>query len=134
MNVGSIFLVHNIISPILSKLKININKLLFIKIASFSLGMGAMITAYYGRDIMKLIVYALSIFNPLIVVPFICALIGMKGDSKSFFIPAISGLTIFICSKIILKKLDLAHIDFFNIKFYSFYNVTFIKKQKIFIH
>ena len=85
LNVGSILLVHNVIDPISKKINLNINSFRLIRIVSLFIGVISIAIAYTGKDTLTINFYALSIFAPLITIPFIAALIGLKGDSKNIF-------------------------------------------------
>ncbi len=130
LNVGSIFFVHNTVNPILKKFNIKINSLLFIKIASLLIGIGAIYLGYYGKDALNLNLYALALFSPLITIPFVCALLGMKGNAYNFFLPAIFAFITFVIVFFILKNKDIAVLlaTFTNI--ITFFGYHYLKNRK----
>ncbi len=139
LNTGGIFFSRNIISPISTKLKIKINELELAKYSSLIIGLCAMTIAYLGDDILKVKFYVLGIFSPIITIPFVSALIGIKGDKKTFFIATISAVISFIISIIILSKpyrplgilisIITNAITFFSYHFYKNKKLLFIKQS-----
>ncbi len=130
LNIGGIFLIHNTINPLLKKFKFKINELFLIKIATLLIGIGAIYIAYYGEDIIKLDYYAASIFSITIIIPFVAALLGLKGNSKTFFIAALITTFAFVISNIFLKDIDLAIIISLLVNFISFITAHLIENKK----
>ncbi|MCP3660509.1 MAG: hypothetical protein GY830_09455 [Bacteroidetes bacterium] len=130
LNVGSIFLVHNIMDPLFKKIKVKINELVFIKFASLIIGIAAVYISYNSSDTLKLNFYILSLFSPLVTFPLLCALIGLKGDKRIFYISAGSALITFVIVLFITKLDDVAILSATFANIFSFLIYHYIKNGK----
>ncbi|MCP3659844.1 MAG: hypothetical protein GY830_05820 [Bacteroidetes bacterium] len=130
LNIGGIFLIHNTVNPILKKFNTKFNELFLIKLATLLIGAIAMLIAYYGKDIIKLDYYAASIFSVTIIVPFVAALLGLKGNSKTFFISALLSIISFFVAKLIIGDIDISIIISLSVNFISFLGLHILKNKK----
>ncbi len=92
LNAGSITFVHDVITPI-RKIK---KETKIIKYITLLLGTGAVLVAVNSTDIVNLAKLAAGIFSPVITIPFITGVLGLKSNTKSFFIAFFITLLSFI--------------------------------------
>lgn len=99
LNTGNILLVHDVIHPFAKKHKVDVNELKLTRATTLLSGMLALFLAYRSEGILDLLHHALSIFTPLISIPFIAGFVGLKGDAPTFFTAAVITLIGFIIAK-----------------------------------
>ena len=102
LNSGSIMFVHDVLKPIFQRRNVHFNELQWVKYATLILGAGAMFLAYHSDNIIKVIFYAISLYAPLITIPFVAGLIGMKVDARTFVVALFAALATYIVSKLSL--------------------------------
>jgi len=92
LNVISISIVHDIITPLIKK-EMNNNIILFItRIVAVLIGIGAIIIAVNFQDIINIVVKAQMFWAPIITVPLYMAIFGVKANLKTFLFSALGGL------------------------------------------
>ncbi|MEL6413056.1 MAG: sodium:solute symporter family protein, partial [Bacteroidota bacterium] len=89
LNTGSIMLVHDVLSPLRKRQNLALDELYWVRVVTLFLGFGAMFVAYFSTNIITLLFYTISLYAPLITIPFVAGLIGMKVDTRSFFNAAV---------------------------------------------
>jgi len=71
-------------NDILAPLNIGVNRQLLIsKLFSVGLGFFAIIFAFYGKDLLSIILLANSFYMPLVTVPLLLAILGFRSTKKS---------------------------------------------------
>jgi Na+/proline symporter len=100
INSGSLLLTHNLIIPLLTQKGAKINELKLVKYISFMLGFVGLVIAYIvsitNTEINKVTYFGPSLLTPMLAIPFIAGVLGLKTDSTSFIISSITTMVAFI--------------------------------------
>ncbi|KJV62246.1 solute symporter family protein [Rickettsia amblyommatis str. Ac/Pa] len=136
LNSGALLLAHDVIKPVCDKKNINIDELKLARYITFGLGVIAVFTAsvnnvlpriqYAGIvDLAKGINIASEIVALIFTIPLIAGIIGLKGNSLSFFVPTIITTVTFIIGKLFFDNELLIPISI-AINLISFFTSHFI--------
>ena len=100
MNIASVLFSHDICTT----LKIGIKRdLVLAKIFSFLLGIGAIILAILGKDLLSIVLSANSFYMPVVTIPLIFTILGFRSTKQSVQI----GMGAGFCTVILWKMLDI---------------------------
>lgn len=111
LNSAGLLLVHDVVKPFYDKKTIDINELKLARYTTFALGLIAVFLAltnnvlpriqYAGAvDLGKGINIASEIVALIFTIPLIAGIVGLKGNSLSFFVPAIITALVFTFGKL----------------------------------
>lgn len=122
LNSAGLLLAHDVIKPTCNRKGINIDELKLVRCITFFLGILAIFLAFVNNvlpriqyagvvDLGKGINIASEIVALIFTVPLIAGIIGLKGNSFSFFIPTIITTVTFISGKLFFDNLLLIPIS-----------------------
>ncbi|MDF3047507.1 MAG: hypothetical protein K0R73_625 [Candidatus Midichloriaceae bacterium] len=100
---AGISLVHDFLKPALGN-KVQINELFVTKLMTLTLGGAAILMATRFQSIMALELYAVGLWGPLITIPLICGIMGMRVFKQTFLYSVVSAFSIFVLWYVALKS------------------------------
>jgi Na+/proline symporter/signal transduction histidine kinase len=100
---AGISLVHDFLKPALGN-SVKINELFVTKLMTLILGGSAILMATHFQSIMALELYAVGLWGPLITIPLICGIMGMRVLKRTFLYSVASAFSIFVLWYILLKS------------------------------
>jgi len=104
LNAASVSFINDVVTP-LKKVKINIKQELFaVRIINLFVGIISIIFAIKIKSILDILIYSYNFWSPIILVPLVAAIMGVKANTKSFFIGAAAGIIGVIIWNIILHN------------------------------
>ena len=136
LNTASSIFTNDIIKPIIKNMNER-QELLIARVMTFLIAILASVVAIYNEKVIELFFSAYNFFYPIVAIPLISGLIGLKVKKSSFLIGVILGIIATILTGIINKQLDIYSIligTLFNgIGFFTtqYFLSTYIKKNKI---
>ena len=104
LNAGALLLTHNVLKPYFDSKKMAFNELRFVRYITFSLGLAGILVAFSTNEIQTLSYFSISSFAPIITVPLIAGILGLKTDARSFVISAVVTIVTFILAKLYVPK------------------------------
>lgn len=141
---GSIFLVHDVIKPLSKFYKKPLHsdrELEFTKVATFLMGIGAMVLAYVSDDIINMLVGGVSLFVLSYTIPFFAGFMGMKTHVNCFLAAVPAAWISFLLSMWILGEVyeDLAllvgmvvsAVVYFSVHYQHYRRFAFVKRRWI---
>lgn len=136
INSTSVLIVNDFFKP----LKFNLirNELAFSRIVSLVIGTFSILLAFRSGGLLELFIFTGSFYMPIVTVPFILAVFGFRGSSKSVLTGMIGGFVTVIIWEMILKikVIDaivpgmLANLIFLLIDHYFFNNPSGLDNKK----
>ncbi|MCK4689044.1 MAG: sodium:solute symporter family protein [Candidatus Marinimicrobia bacterium] len=131
LNAASVAFIHDIITPLKKQEMSSNQKLLAVRIITIFVGVFAIVFAIKIKSILDILLYSYNFWSPVILVPLVSAIIGLKTNKKQFFIGAIAGIAGVIIWSFVLKKplgIDGLIIGL-SCNFFAFFTAYFINKK-----
>jgi solute:Na+ symporter, SSS family len=92
LNAASVSFINDVVTP-LKKVKINIKQeLLAVRFINLFVGVISIIFAIKIKSILDILIYSYNFWSPIVLVPLVAAIMGVKANTKSFFFGSISGI------------------------------------------
>ncbi|MCK4812620.1 MAG: sodium:solute symporter family protein [Candidatus Marinimicrobia bacterium] len=136
LNAASVSFIHDIITP-LRKSKMTVKaEMLSVRVINILVGSISVIFAIKIKSILDILIYAYNFWSPIILVPLVSAILGLKVKFSHFIAGAVAGVTGVIIWNIIMKNpfgIDGLIIGIASnaIVFYGFLIISSIKNKKI---
>ncbi|AXI24188.1 Sodium:solute symporter family protein [Cardinium endosymbiont of Sogatella furcifera] len=93
LNASAVMSIHDLLGHIpVSKNIAQVNQLRLAKWATLVIGLLAMILAFYCNDLLKLMYWALNCYVPIVIAPFVLAVFGFRGSSRTALIGMAAGV------------------------------------------
>ena len=133
LNAGGLLVTRNALKPCFDRLKVKFSELEAIRSITFLMGCGSIFVALAVQKTAILVRLAVSIFTPVITIPFIAGVLGLKTDTRSFLISSAVTLVTFALCKLGLPPMS----DYLTITIslganaISFFGAHIIKNQGI---
>jgi solute:Na+ symporter, SSS family len=105
LNSASVSIVNDIIVPLRKNILSDKLQLALAKTANLAVGIFAVTFALRIESILEILIYAYNFWAPVILVPLVSAILGLKVTAKHFFAGAIGGLILYIISALYLSKI-----------------------------
>lgn len=102
LNASAVAFVHDVVAPIKKGLCAK-RELFWGRITTVLTGIIAVIFAIKIKSVLDILLYSYNFWAPVILIPLIYALLGVKPSFKSFLYSALSGIAGVFCWKVILK-------------------------------
>ncbi len=131
LNAASVAFIHDIITPLKKQEMSSNQKLLAVRIITIFVGVFAIVFAIKIKSILDILLYSYNFWSPVILVPLVSAILGLKTNKKQFFIGAIAGIAGVIIWSFVLKKpfgIDGLIIGL-SCNFFAFFTAYFINKK-----
>ena len=107
LNAGGLLVTRNVLKPCFDRLKVKFSELEAIRSITFLMGCGSIFVALAVQKTAILVRLAVSIFTPVITIPFIAGVLGLKTDTRSFLISsAVTIVTFALCKLGLPPKSD----------------------------
>jgi Na+/proline symporter len=105
INSGSLLLSINLLSPLFKKFRIKVNDLQLVKYTSFIIGsLGILIALRFPEEISRLWHLGVVLLTPMLSIPFIAGVMGLKPTKISFIGASLTTFVTFIIVNFFLKK------------------------------
>jgi len=92
LNAASISCINDVVKP-LSKTKINQQQELFaVRFINLFVGVISIIFAIKIKSILDILIYSYNFWSPIVLIPLVAAILGIKTPRKSFFAGAFAGI------------------------------------------
>jgi SSS family solute:Na+ symporter len=101
VNTASVLIVNDIIVPLSKRVISEERKLKIARLSTILVGTFSIIAAVSWKSILDILIISCSFWTPIVVVPFLFALLGFRVEKKSFLISAIGGSLVLIIWKIL---------------------------------
>lgn len=133
LHASGILITHDVLRPFFKARNTSFNELNVVKYVTFCVGGLSILISLYATDIYQLGVLAAMIYGPIVVIPFIAGLMGLKVDEETFFIAGGTAVMTFILGKLILtgKFAHLVSPISIVANFISFFAAHFFKNGKL---
>ena len=86
LNAGSLLLTRNVLKPSCARLNVAFDELKVVRYVSCLIGSIAILTAFGVLDVHTLTYFGTSLFAPVITLPLVAGILGLKPDTRSFLI------------------------------------------------
>jgi SSS family solute:Na+ symporter len=96
LNSSGISLVRDTIKPLYKGKFTDKNELFLTQLATFFIGTMATIISLSFKTILDIILFSLNFWAPIMIVPLSAALMGINAGARSFYVGAISGVSMFL--------------------------------------
>jgi SSS family solute:Na+ symporter len=104
LNAASVSFINDVITPI-KKVKLQLKQELFaVRFINLLVGVISVIFAIKIKSILDILIYSYNFWSPIVLVPLVAAIMGVKATKKSFFTGAIAGSIGVIIWNIILHN------------------------------
>ena len=131
LNSASVSIVNDIVVPLKKKGMSDRAQLKLAKIANLAVGIFSVVFALKIESILEILIYAYNFWAPIILVPLVSAIIGVKVDAKNFIAGTVGGVFAYILSVFYLSKLvGLDNIVFGVIGNFVFFYGYYLYTQK----
>jgi len=100
---AGLVITHNIIKPICDKRNVKLNELRWVRVVTAFSGFVSIIVAIKVNNIYNLGLIGGGLFGPLIIIPLIAGVMGLKVDERTFFISFFATIATFIIARFILS-------------------------------
>jgi Na+/proline symporter len=104
LGAGGLVFTHDVVKPICDKMNWAINELKAVRYITFVIGALSTLFAFILSNIANLGFYAVTILGPIVTIPLVAGIIGLKTNSKTFLIAFLTTMVSFVCSSILLSK------------------------------
>ncbi len=121
LNSASVSIVNDIVVPLTKKTLSDRLQLTLAKSANLAVGIFSIIFALKIESVLEILIYAYNFWAPVMLVPLVSAILGLKVNAKNFFAGAFGGLAVYLMSVCCLSKL----VGLDNIVFGVIGNVVF---------
>ncbi len=92
LNAASVSFINDVVSP-LSKTRISTRQELFaVRFINLFVGVVSVIFAIKIKSILDILIYSYNFWSPIVLVPLVAAIMGIKATRKSFFIGSLAGV------------------------------------------
>ncbi len=91
LNSASVAITHDVIGPLKKKRMSASRELLFVRVINLFTGVVAIIFAVKIKSILDILLYSYNFWSPIILVPLVMAILGLKTDERHFIAGALSG-------------------------------------------
>ena len=86
LNAGSLLFTRNVLKPSCAKLNVTLDELKVVRYVSCLMGIIALLTALDVLDAHTLSYFGVSLFAPVVTIPLVAGILGLKPDTRSFLI------------------------------------------------
>ena len=104
LNAGGLLVTRNVLKPYFNKQKIALNELQAVRYVTLLMGCISILIALTAKETYTLKAFGVAIFAPVITLPLIAGVLGLKTDTRSFLISSAVTIATFILSKLCLPK------------------------------
>ena len=104
LNAASVALINDIAKPLVKVYVTEVFWLRLAKLGTLFVGFGAVFFALSIHNVLDILLYAYNFWAPVILVPLVMAILGVKVCGKNFFIGACSGILGTVVWSLILKN------------------------------
>ena len=95
---------HDILRPLCARNGMAVNELAWARYSTFFIGAIAIVVALSANDILGLWITALEFTEPILMVPFIAGVMGLRSSKQSFFTAMFVSLAVFLFCKQFLPE------------------------------
>ena len=104
LNSGGLLVTRNVLKPCFDRLKVKFSELEAIRFITFFMGCGSILAAVIVKETAPLVKLALYLFTPVITIPFIAGVLGLKTDTRTFLISSAVTIATFTLCKLGLAR------------------------------
>ena len=133
LNAGGLLVTRNVLKPYYNKQGLGLNELQAVRYVTFLMGCAGILVAFTVKEVRTLNYVGRYIFAPVITIPFIAGVLGLKTDTRSFLISSAVTIATFILSKLCLPP-AFSYLEFplgFAANAISFFAAHIIQHQRI---
>lgn len=105
LNSASVSIVNDIILPLKKRSINDITQLRMAKIANLAVGVFSVIFAIKIESIIEILIYSYNFWAPVIIVPLVSAIIGLKVDKRHFIAGLAGGVLVYFISTFYLSSI-----------------------------
>ncbi len=98
LNAASVSIVNDIIVPLKKRAIDDIHQLNIAKIANLAVGFFAVVFALKIESILDILIYSYNFWAPVILIPLVCAIVGVRVSPGHFFAGLAGGVVFYILS------------------------------------
>ena len=102
LHAAGLLLAHDVIKPLRDRVGLPINELRWARFGTLLIGIIAIAVALRAENLLRLSFTALSFTGPLLLVPLIAGIIGVKTSSRSFYVAMSVTLITFLTAMVML--------------------------------
>ncbi|MEM7382853.1 MAG: sodium:solute symporter family protein, partial [Bacteroidota bacterium] len=102
LNAGGLLVTHNVLKPCFDQLKMEFNELKAVRYITFLMGCLGILAAFSVTEVRTLSYFGMSSFAPVVTLPLIAGILGLKTDTRSFLVAFSVTTTTFILSNLLL--------------------------------
>jgi Na+/proline symporter len=104
LGAGGLVFTHDIIKPLCDKRNWNIDELKTVRYVTLFIGILSTLFAFASNNIANLGFYAVTILGPIVTIPLVAGIIGLKTSLKTFKVSFLTTIISFIGASILLNK------------------------------
>lgn len=114
LNAASVSITHDVLAPILPRLT-EVQKLLISKYSTYVVAFSGLLFTLSLESAIDILLEAYMFWTPVILVPFIAGVIGIKRPKKAFLYSALTGITVVLLA----RSLSLKHSGYFEVSIWG---------------
>ena len=104
LNAGSLLVTHNVLKPYFDHRKVAFNELKVVRYITFLMGCTSILVALTVNEVRTLSYFGVTSFAPVITIPLIAGVLGLKTDTRSFLISSAVTIITFIFFNLFLPE------------------------------
>lgn len=104
LNGASVAFTHDVVKPLRSKEMSEKQELLLIRIFNIFVGIMAVIVAIKIKSILDILIYSYNFWSPVMLVPLVAAILGLKVNIKHFIAGSLAGILGLLIWNFVLKN------------------------------
>jgi len=104
LNAAAVSFTNDVIGPISGKQRSGKQELLMVRLINLLVGVLAIIFAIKIKSILDILVYSYNFWSPIILVPLVAAITGVKASPKCFYIAGAAGAVSVVVWNIVLNN------------------------------
>ena len=93
LNAGALLFTHNVLKPYFDSQSKAFDELRAVRYTTFLMGCAGIITAFSANEIRTLSYFSISSFSPVIIIPLIAGILGLKTSPKPFIVACVITIT-----------------------------------------
>lgn len=104
LNAASVAFTHDVLQPVKKDIMAEKHLLISVRLITLFVGILAVVVAIKIKSILDILLYSYNFWSPIILVPLVTAILGMKTNRKQFIIGGVSGISSVFIWNILLHK------------------------------
>ncbi len=104
LGAGSLVVAHDLVKPFFDKCKWPIDELKAVRYVTFIVGILSSLFAFSSGSIANLGFYAVTILGPIVTIPLVGGIMGLKTDPKTFMVAFFATLISFLTASLVLSQ------------------------------